>query len=185
MAASRSRRAAPLPGTEAPGNRGWEATATDRDGRVVAIWLDHRELAKGGRRADEPRRAPAHGESRAADRRRRTRAALEAVLRAPRRPESAREITGGVCYCCKTTIAAGADGSIYAAWRHVYPGNIRDIAFTVSRDGGRTFAPPTRVSEDRWVLDGCPENGPAMAVDAERPRARRLADAGRGRNAGQ
>jgi hypothetical protein len=47
----------------------------------------------------------------------------------------------------------------------VYPGNIRDIAFTVSRDGGRTFAAPLRVSDDRWVLDGCPENGPAMAVD--------------------
>ena len=57
-----------------------------------------------------------------------------------------------------------ADGSLYAAWRHVYQGNVRDIAFTVSRDGGRTFSTPTRVSEDRWVLDGCPENGPAMAI---------------------
>jgi hypothetical protein len=57
---------------------------------------------------------------------------------------------------------------VYAAWRHVYPGNIRDIAFTLSHDGGRTFAPPTRVSDDRWVLDGCPENGPALAVDVAR-----------------
>jgi hypothetical protein len=62
-------------------------------------------------------------------------------------------------------LATGADGSVYAAWRHVYPGNIRDIAFTLSRDGGRTFASPIRVSDDQWVLDGCPENGPTVAVD--------------------
>jgi hypothetical protein len=49
----------------------------------------------------------------------------------------------------------------------VYPGDIRDIAFTVSHDGGRTFAPPVRVSEDKWAIDGCPENGPAVAVDGQ------------------
>jgi hypothetical protein len=78
---------------------------------------------------------------------------------------SARTIAHGVCYCCKTSVTAAADGSIVAAWRHVYPGNIRDIALTKSSDGGRTFAPPVRVSEDNWVLIGCPENGPAVAVD--------------------
>jgi len=43
---------------------------------------------------------------------------------------------------------------------------VRDIALAKSSDGGRTFASPVRVSEDNWVLDGCPENGPAVAVDA-------------------
>ena len=72
----------------------------------------------------------------------------------------------GVCYCCKTALAAGPDGTLFAAWRHVFAGNIRDIAFTTSRDGGRTFAAPARVSEDRWQFNGCPEDGPALAVDA-------------------
>ena len=36
----------------------------------------------------------------------------------------------------------------------------------VSRDGGRTFATPVKVSDDGWVLNGCPDDGPAMAVDA-------------------
>jgi hypothetical protein len=158
-------RATALPGSNAPGSRGWEATATDRDGRVVAIWLDHRELAKGATapmsHAEHQHTAKAPQQSDGV-----ARAQLSKLLFARLdRSDSARELTGGVCYCCKTTIAAGADGAIYAAWRHVYPGNIRDIAFTVSRDGGRTFAPPARVSDDRWVLDGCPENGPAMAVD--------------------
>ena len=52
-----------------------------------------------------------------------------------------------------------------AAWRHVYPGNIRDIAFSRAADG-RTFSPPVRVSSDKWQLDGCPDDGPAIALDA-------------------
>ena len=152
-------------GSDAAGNRGWEATAVDRDGRVAAIWLDHRELAETAASA-----APMHhdGQDHSAHG-----AVADGASRAELSklyfgfvdsPEAPRALTGGVCYCCKTALAAGADGSLYAAWRHVYPGNIRDIAFTLSRDGGRTFATPIRVSEDKWVLDGCPENGPAMAV---------------------
>jgi hypothetical protein len=82
-------------------------------------------------------------------------------------PESARAIATGVCYCCKTAMAVGKDGAVYAAWRHVYPGSVRDIAFTMSRDGGNTFEQPVRVSDDHWVLDGCPENGPAMTVGGD------------------
>jgi hypothetical protein len=39
------------------------------------------------------------------------------------------------------------------------------MALTVSRDGGRTFSEPARVSEDRWAINGCPDDGPALAVD--------------------
>jgi hypothetical protein len=77
-----------------------------------------------------------------------------------------RGVTGGVCYCCKTALVTTGD-SIYAAWRHVYPGNLRDMAFSMSRDGGRTFSAPLRVSEDKWALEGCPDDGPAMAVDRQ------------------
>jgi hypothetical protein len=75
------------------------------------------------------------------------------------------EIARGVCYCCKTALATASNGVIFAAWRHVFPGNLRDIAFTSSRDGGRTFAPFVRVSEDQWQLDGCPDDGPSLTVD--------------------
>ena len=40
------------------------------------------------------------------------------------------------------------------------------MAFATSRDGGRTFSAPVRVSEDGWAIDACPDDGPAMAVDA-------------------
>jgi hypothetical protein len=82
-------------------------------------------------------------------------------------PASARAITGGVCYCCKTAIAYGPANTVALAWRHVYPGNLRDMAFTISRDGGKTFAAPVRVSEDKWQLEGCPDDGPAMVMDGE------------------
>ncbi len=154
-------------GSDAPGNRGWESMAVIPTGGVGAIWLDHRELASPGQGGGAMHSGHEHGAHPPEQADSVARAQLSKLYFA--RLDSAanpREITGGVCYCCKTALVAGADGSLYAAWRHVYPGNIRDIAFTVSRDGGATFAPPVRVSEDRWELDGCPENGPALAVDA-------------------
>ena len=156
--------AAAVPGTNAPGNRGWEATTADRGGSTVAVWLDHRELAQTGSATGHS--GHQHGRTSAEKRDGVARAQLSKLFFARlEAPDSATSLTGGVCYCCKTAIATGKNGEIYTAWRHVYPGNIRDIAFTMSQNGGRTFAPPSRVSNDGWVLDGCPENGPAIGVD--------------------
>jgi hypothetical protein len=157
--------AVPVPGSEAAGNRGWESMVTERDGHVVAVWLDHRELASSG-----------HSMAMGANHEHATGAVnkTDAVARAQQSKilfaridgeAGAQPIAGGVCYCCKTALAAGANGGIYVAWRQVYAGNIRDIAFARSTDD-RTFAPPERVSADNWMLDGCPENGPSLAVDA-------------------
>jgi hypothetical protein len=158
-------RPTPIAASEAPGNRGWESTAVDRNGHIITLWLDHRELAAGA----EPSAMHHEGHDHAAAATPKADGAVRAqsstlYFASLDDPSHARALTGGVCYCCKTAVASGPDGSIYAAWRHVYPGNIRDIAFTLSRDGGRTFAPPARVSSDRWELDGCPENGPSLAV---------------------
>jgi hypothetical protein len=147
----------------APGDRGWPALALDQQGVAHAIWLDHRGLAgdrmgghaghKSAREHDGVAMAQRSGLYYAA--------AGESSLRRER------ELFKGVCYCCKTALSVGPDGALYAAWRHVYQGNIRDIAFTVSRDGGRSFSVPVRVSEDKWELNGCPDDGPAMVVDSK------------------
>jgi hypothetical protein len=154
-------RAVGVPGADGAGNRGWHAAAADRSGRVGVVWLDHRELARqegmphqhGGTSGAKPDGVAMAQKSKLYI------AALDGTI-APH------AVTGGVCYCCKTALAIGTDGSLYTAWRHVYPGSMRDIAFALSRDGGRTFAEPARVSEDNWQLDGCPDDGPAMTVDA-------------------
>jgi len=158
-------RAAPIPGSEATGNRGWESIAVDRDGHVMAVWLDHREIMSPPGSSAMHHDGHDHGSAGAPKADGADRAQSSKLYFATLDGEaSSRAVTGGVCYCCKTAVATGPDGAVYAAWRHVFPGNLRDIAFTMSRDGGRTFATPVRVSRDGWILDGCPENGPALAV---------------------
>lgn len=158
--------ATPLPGSTAGGNRGWESAAVTPKGDVVAVWLDHREAARPGTAAA----AHQHGDTAQAQV-----PATDGVARAQlsqiffadlSAPASAHSLAAGVCYCCKTSIATSG-GTIVAAWRHVYPGSVRDIAFAKSTDGGRTFTAPVRVSDDNWILNACPENGPAVAIDRE------------------
>jgi hypothetical protein len=122
----------------AAGHRGWPAATNDSHGRSHVVWLDHGNGSWLEYRSSPP---------------------------APENANPPARLAEGVCYCCKTTIAARGDGSIFAAWRHVYPDNIRDIAFVASRDSGRTFDKPLRVSHDEWQINGCPDDGPAMAVD--------------------
>ena len=145
-----------LQATGAAGERGWHALALDDQGVAHVIWLDHRGLAG-------PKAEPAHGA-----------AAEDGVAMAQKsslyyasvgaRASAERAITPGVCYCCKSALVALPGGTLVSAWRHVYAGNMRDMAFTVSRDGGRTFAAPTRVSGDGWSINGCPDDGPALAA---------------------
>jgi hypothetical protein len=134
--------ALPLQERGAPGDRGWQSLAVGRSGALHAAWLDHRGAAGSHHATPEKSALIYNGGT------------------------GEVEITKGVCYCCKTATATGSDGRVFVAWRHVYPDNIRDIAFSMSRDGGRTFAAPVRVSEDRWQLNGCPDDGPSMTVDS-------------------
>lgn len=160
---------ATVPGSDAPGNRGWEALGVGPDGRLFSVWLDHRKLAapqqtamtaehhhEGGAAMPAPK---ADGVA--------TAQLSQLYIAALDGSIAPQGITGGVCYCCKTAIAAGPANSLFLAWRHVYAGNMRDIAFTVSRDGGRTFGAPVRVSEDKWQIEGCPDDGPSMVVDPQ------------------
>lgn len=91
------------------------------------------------------------------------------------------------CPCCRTAIAADADGHVYLAWRAVIPDTsaaptaedhsahgahaaagpaIRDIVVARSDDGGATWSAPQRVHADNWVFDGCPHAGPSLALDS-------------------
>jgi hypothetical protein len=154
-------------GSEAAGNRGWEAIGADRKGSAYVTWLDHRRLAE----RDTQMAAMHHHDHGSTAPTTATKpdgvamAELSQVYFAKLDGSEPHAVTGGVCYCCKTAVATGSAGEIYLAWRHVYPGNLRDIAFTASHDGGRTFSSPVRVSEDEWAIEGCPEDGPSLAVD--------------------
>ncbi|MCC6988025.1 MAG: exo-alpha-sialidase [Acidobacteria bacterium] len=146
----------------AAGDRGWHSLTLDDDGVAHVLWLDHRGLAKpAGDHAAHTMDAAAEDGVAMAQKSSLYYAALGA------RPGAERAITPGVCYCCKSAIVALPGGRLVSAWRHVYADNMRDIAFTVSRDGGRTFAAPARVSQDGWSINGCPDDGPALAAGAD------------------
>ncbi|MGH9370735.1 MAG: sialidase family protein, partial [Vicinamibacterales bacterium] len=144
----------------AAGDRGWPALTVDNRGAAYAIWLDHRGLAAGQTDAPHVHDRTRDGFAMA----QRSGLYFASTGSSGARPE--RELAKGVCYCCKTALAMSRKGTIYAAWRHVYPGNVRDIAFTSSADRGRTFTEPVRVSDDGWEINGCPDDGPSLAVDA-------------------
>ncbi len=73
--------------------------------------------------------------------------------------------SGLACPCCRTALATAADGTLYLAWRHVFPGQIRDIVVARSTDGGREWSPSVRVHADNWEFNGCPHAGPSLQVD--------------------
>ncbi len=140
------------------GDRGWQASTLDTRGTLHAIWLDHREMAAGTAAVDHSAHKGEHDG---------VAMAQKSALYYAADGIAERELFKGVCYCCKTAMATGPNGEIYAAWRHVFAGNMRDMAFAMSRDGGKTFTPLTRVNQDGWSIQGCPDDGPAMAVDAK------------------
>lgn len=148
----------PLQSPGAPGDRGWHALAVDARGTAHAIWLDHRGMAGGGAKPMD-HKGEHDGVAMA------QRSGLYYSADTGGVPGE-RELFKGVCYCCKSALATGPDGTLYAAWRHVFEGNYRDMGFTSSRDGGKTFSPLVRVNQDGWSINGCPDDGPAMAVDA-------------------
>jgi hypothetical protein len=163
-----------VPGGDAAGTRGWQAVDVDARGRVNVLWLDHRDAAAPMTHLHAAA-APAGGAPATSA------APMAAAPMAKMDPTeraklsrlyfstlggSAKSLTQSVCYCCKTALIS-AGGQLFAAWRQVYPGSIRDIAFSASRDGGATFTAPVKVSDDQWQIDGCPDNGPTLAVDAK------------------
>jgi hypothetical protein len=75
-----------------------------------------------------------------------------------------RKIAGDACPCCKTALAVARNGTVYVSWRHVLPGNYRHIAVSTSSDHGATFSKPVIVSDDKWVIHGCPVSGPSLSV---------------------
>jgi hypothetical protein len=77
------------------------------------------------------------------------------------------QVASDACPCCKTSLSVAPDGRIYASWRQVLPGNFRHIAVASSADQARTFSTPVIVSDDRWMLAGCPVSGSSLSVSSD------------------
>ncbi|MDB5310557.1 MAG: exo-alpha-sialidase [Gemmataceae bacterium] len=69
----------------------------------------------------------------------------------------------GVCPCCPTAACFAPDGTLYVAFRNVTDG-YRDIAVGRLRPGQGAFDGPFPVVSNTWKFDGCPHDGPSLAV---------------------
>jgi len=138
-----------------PGAHGMHSLAVAKDGRIYAGWLDERNV-----HAPKPStKAEGHHMESNRD------LYLATSTDGGRSFSANRKVASDVCPCCKTSLAVAADGTLYAGWRQVLPGNFRHIAVASSTDGGTKFSTPVIVSDDRWMLQGCPVSGPSLSVD--------------------
>lgn len=123
----------------------FDALAVGSDGLVYLVWLDKRDLA-----AAKKKREPYDGS-----------AVYYAVSdNGGASFSSNRKVADHSCDCCRIALAIPPTGAPAIFWRHVYPGNIRDHAFT-RLDGKNEIR---RVSHDEWKIEACPHHGPALSV---------------------
>ncbi|HEX8180642.1 MAG TPA: sialidase family protein [Pyrinomonadaceae bacterium] len=141
-----------------PAEHGLHSLAVGADGRVYVVWLDERNVAAPP--ASTSKTEHQHGEA--------NRDVFFAYSTDGGKTFTPnRRLATEACPCCKTALAVGRDGRLYASWRQVLPGNFRHIAVASSADGGETFAPPVVVSDDQWQLSGCPVSGAALHPAAD------------------
>lgn len=140
-----------------PAVHGMHSLAVADDGRVYLAWLDERNV--GDTRPTE--HAGGHH----------TEGNREVFMTfstdGGRTFAPNRRVAADACPCCKTALAVGRDGRLYVGWRQVLPGDFRHVAVSSSADGGETFSPTVIVSDDHWMLSGCPVSGPALSATAD------------------
>jgi hypothetical protein len=74
----------------------------------------------------------------------------------------------GICPCCDLSVARSAQGSTFVAFRNSDSGH-RDIYIARSEAGEPAgFAPPVPVTSDHWSFEGCPHDGPSLALSGDR-----------------
>lgn len=73
-----------------------------------------------------------------------------------------RIISENCCPCCRTDLFTDADKNIHILYRSILQDSIRDMVHIISTDNGQTFSKPARISNDNWMINGCPHTGPSM-----------------------
>jgi hypothetical protein len=145
-----------------PNDHGMHSLAVAPDGRIYVAWLDERNVAPEPA-ADMKMKAGSSGHHMESNRE----VFFSSSQDGGRSFSPNRSIAKDVCPCCKTNLAVVKDGRVYVSWRQVLPGDFRHIAVSSSSDQGNTFAKATIVSNDEWVLKGCPVSGAALSADAD------------------
>ena len=75
------------------------------------------------------------------------------------------QIAETVCQCCRTEMFNDDQGMLHIAFRDIQTsvkGQVRDFAHITSTDNGATFTAPVMVSNDNWIIEGCPHTGASL-----------------------
>ncbi|HEX2606674.1 MAG TPA: sialidase family protein [Flavisolibacter sp.] len=112
-------------------------------GEIAAIWLDNRKtIAKEGSGLYYAVTTPGKGF------------------------DQGRLISQPCCQCCRTDLFVDHKGTLHVLYRGIVQDSIRDMVHIMSADG-QSFSAPKRISEDNWVIKGCPHTGPAITENKE------------------
>jgi hypothetical protein len=145
-----------------PAVHGMHSLAVAKDGRVYLAWLDERNVTPMPMKdmKMDGSTAGRHMES--------NREVFAASSNDGGRTFSTNQkVATNACPCCKTALAVSSDGRLFVSWRQVLPGDFRHIAVANSSDQGKTFTTPVIVSDDQWVLTGCPVSGAALSITSD------------------
>lgn len=139
-----------------PADHGMHSLTVARDGRIYVAWLDERNVTSSPMKDMKmDAQTAGHMESNRD-------VFIAASTDGGRTFTKNQRVAANACPCCKTSLATTSDGRLYLSWRQVLPGDFRHIAVASSPDHGQTFTPPKIVSDDQWVLAGCPVSGATL-----------------------
>jgi len=120
-----------------PGAHGMHSLAVAKDGHIYVAWLDERNVQAP---KPSPQGGGHHMES--------NRELFVSDSNDGGKTFSAnRKVAENACPCCKTALALSPDGTVYASWRQVLPGDFRHIAVASSSDNAAHFSAPVIVSD--------------------------------------
>ncbi len=140
----------PQPITSDMTSQRFETAGVDPAGKVVAMWLDKRNIAKAravGRAYPGAALAYAWEEGDASFGK--TSVAVD-----------------NTCECCRLGLAFAGAGQPAVVFRNIFPGSVRDHAVITFKDA-TTPGPVRRVSMDDWKIEACPHHGPTIAIAAD------------------
>lgn len=145
-----------------PAVHGMHSLAIGNDGHLYIAWLDERNITPMPMK-DMKSEANSKGRHMESNRE----VFISSSTDGGRTFTTNQRVATDVCPCCKTALAIGPEGRVHLSWRQVLPGDFRHIAVATSVDGGKLFAKPVIVSDDHWVLKGCPVSGASVSAAAE------------------
>ena len=142
-----------------PAVHGMHSIAISNDGRIYMAWLDERNVAP--MEMKETKTDASSGHHMESNRE----LFVASSVDGGHTFSANQRVASDVCPCCKTALASARDGRLYLSWRQVLPGDFRHIAIASSTDAAKTFSKPVIVSDDQWILKGCPVSGASLVAE--------------------